>query len=148
MRNRRKYHFHQQGRILTYEIFFGYEYYHLLHERAVSCDTGAFQKDSLPVCRYSGRCDGRNRVWRQKEQGLSDDHKQIFTDVFEKVSFTDSAAMIYGKIRHLLEKEGRLIGPNDLLIAATVMADEGVLVTNNTKEFERIPNLRLENWTF
>lgn len=70
-----------------------------------------------------------------------------FTDVFEKVPFTDSAAMIYGEIRHLLEKEGRLIEPNDLLIAATVMAGDGVLVTNNTKEFERVPNLRLENWT-
>ena len=71
-----------------------------------------------------------------------------FTDVFEKIPFTDSAAMKYGEIRQLLEKECRLIGPNDLLIAATVMASDGVLVTNNTKEFERIPNLRLENWTF
>ena len=40
-----------------------------------------------------------------------------------------------------------VIGPNDIIIAATVLAKNGVLVTNNTKEFEKVKNLKLENWT-
>ena len=60
--------------------------------------------------------------------------------------FDDRAFDIYGRVRAELEKEGRTIGSNDLLIAATVMSRNGILVTNNIKEFERIKGLRLENW--
>ena len=52
----------------------------------------------------------------------------------------------YGKIRHTLEKKGQLIGNNDLWIAAHALALNLILVSNNTKEFERIPHLKLENW--
>ncbi len=69
-----------------------------------------------------------------------------FTDVFNKAPFSEKAAKIYGEIRSNLEKSGNLIGPNDLMIAAIVLSENGILVTNNTKEFERIPNLRLSNW--
>ena len=65
---------------------------------------------------------------------------------FEIAPFGDSATFHYGKIRTSLEKSGMLIGPNDLFIAATVLAENGILVTNNIKEFSRIPGLRLENW--
>jgi tRNA(fMet)-specific endonuclease VapC len=40
-----------------------------------------------------------------------------------------------------------VIGPNDLLIAATVIANNGVLITNNEREFERISEIDFENWT-
>ena len=49
-------------------------------------------------------------------------------------------------VRAQLEKKGILIGPYDLLIAGLARARDMILVTNNTKEFERIANLRLENW--
>jgi tRNA(fMet)-specific endonuclease VapC len=49
-------------------------------------------------------------------------------------------------IRAKLEKEVRPIGPYDLLIAGTALARNGVLVTNNTKEFSRIAELTTENW--
>ncbi|WVT77964.1 type II toxin-antitoxin system VapC family toxin (plasmid) [Sinorhizobium chiapasense] len=52
----------------------------------------------------------------------------------------------YGDIRTELEAKGKPIGPNDLLIAAHACAAEAVLVTANTGEFMRIPNLRVENW--
>ena len=65
---------------------------------------------------------------------------------FEIVPFGDSSVLHYGKIRLLLEKSGTPAGPNDLFIAATVLAVNGILVTNNRKEFSRIPGLRLENW--
>lgn len=52
----------------------------------------------------------------------------------------------YAEIRVLLSAEGRIIGPNDLLIAAHAMALDAVLVSDNVKEFSRIPGLKLENW--
>ena len=69
------------------------------------------------------------------------------TDLFEKVSFTNDAAKIYGSIRCYLEKLGTPIGNNDLIIAATVLSQNGILVTHNTKEFSRVPGLRIEDWT-
>jgi len=49
-------------------------------------------------------------------------------------------------IRFQLEKKGTPIGMYDVLIAGTAMACQGVLVTNNTKEFSRVPKLEIENW--
>ncbi len=56
------------------------------------------------------------------------------------------AAKHYGHIRHYLEKKGMVIGNNDLWIAAHCLTLGITLVTNNTKEFQRIPKLRIENW--
>lgn len=52
----------------------------------------------------------------------------------------------YGEIRHHLARRGIPIGPNDLVIAAHVLAADLTLVTANTREFERVPSLRVENW--
>lgn len=52
----------------------------------------------------------------------------------------------YGKIRHHLTRQGTPIGPNDLLIAAQALAADLILVTANTREFARVPSLRIENW--
>lgn len=70
-----------------------------------------------------------------------------FTSVFDKAYFSEKAISFYGKIRSELEHKGELIGPNDLIIASIVLAENGILVTNNTKEFSRIAGLQLENWT-
>lgn len=56
------------------------------------------------------------------------------------------AGKFYGKIRETLEKKGKIIGNNDLWIAAHSLALNVTLVTNNMKEFSRIPHLKLENW--
>jgi tRNA(fMet)-specific endonuclease VapC len=53
---------------------------------------------------------------------------------------------IYGEIRAHLEARGTPIGANDLLIAAHALALDMVLVTANTREFERVPGLRVVNW--
>jgi tRNA(fMet)-specific endonuclease VapC len=66
---------------------------------------------------------------------------------FEVVAFDNDASVKYSKIRSELEKIGAPIGPNDLIISATVLANNGILVTNNVKEFRRIPDLIVENWT-
>jgi len=60
--------------------------------------------------------------------------------------FNELAAKKSADIRALLEKQGTPIGPYDTLIAGTALAVNGVLVTNNTKEFERVKPLKLENW--
>lgn len=60
--------------------------------------------------------------------------------------FTAEAAKYSANIRVQLEKTGMLIGPFDTLIAGTALAFKGILVTHNTKEFERIPNLQIEDW--
>ena len=71
---------------------------------------------------------------------------QRFLEPYEIMPFGDSEAETYSEIRAELEKKGKPIGPNDLLIASTVICGNGVLVTNNEKEFKRIPRLRVENW--
>ena len=57
------------------------------------------------------------------------------------------AAKHYGEIRSKLEKEGKIIGANDLWIASHALSLKLTLVTNNTKEFKRISGLSVENWT-
>jgi tRNA(fMet)-specific endonuclease VapC len=52
----------------------------------------------------------------------------------------------YARTYHSLKTSGQMIGQNDLLIGCQVLAEDGVLVTNNTREFERIEGLKLENW--
>lgn len=65
---------------------------------------------------------------------------------FGIVSFDDSASVVYAKIRADLEKKGKTIGPNDMIIAATVLAHNGTLVTHNVKEFARIRQLKIKDW--
>ena len=62
------------------------------------------------------------------------------------LSLPPEAATHYGHIRASLEKKGKIIGGNDLWIAAHCLALDLTLVTNNTREFQRVPKLRIENW--
>jgi predicted nucleic acid-binding protein len=52
----------------------------------------------------------------------------------------------YGVIRAALEKDGKIIGPNDMFIGAIALANEFTLVTHNTAEFNRVPGLIVEDW--
>src|ERR1700730_6009185 len=62
-------------------------------------------------------------------------------------NLTSAAAEAYGEIRATLEKQGRLIGNNDLWIGAHAKALEVTLATNNARDFKRIAGLSVENWT-
>ncbi len=70
-----------------------------------------------------------------------------FLEPFEIISFDDDCSIAYSKIRASMELKGTIIGPNDYIIAATVLAKNAILVTNNTKEFKKVHNLKIENWT-
>ena len=69
-----------------------------------------------------------------------------FCSRLEVLPYTAKAAQHYGSIRAALEKTGQTIGVNDLHIAAHARSEGLVLVTNNLREFERVPALLLENW--
>ena len=69
-----------------------------------------------------------------------------FAEPFASLPFDDGAAEVYGRIRTRLERSGRPIGPNDLLIAAIAIAHDATLVSHNTGEFSRIEDLRYEDW--
>jgi tRNA(fMet)-specific endonuclease VapC len=70
-----------------------------------------------------------------------------FLAYVEVLDFPDEAAPHYAKIRADLKTRGTMIGANDLFIAAHARSLGLTLVTNNTNEFRRVPNLMLENWT-
>jgi len=64
----------------------------------------------------------------------------------QAASFDDLAACRYGEIRAFLEGKGKVIGAMDMLIAAHAGSLALTLVTNNLREFNRVPGLELENW--
>lgn len=83
----------------------------------------------------------------------SDRAEQIFPILeqflapLEVVPFDKKTSEVYAEIRSDLEKKGTVIGPNDLIIAATVVANNGILVTHNIREFKKVVGLKIEDWT-
>jgi tRNA(fMet)-specific endonuclease VapC len=69
-----------------------------------------------------------------------------FVSPFSIISYDAACAAKYGEIRAALEKKGKVIGAMDLLIAAHAITAGCILVTANTREFERIDELKLVNW--
>ena len=69
-----------------------------------------------------------------------------FLAALEVAPYDHAAALEYGALRAALEKLGRPIGSLDTLIAAHALALDAILVTHNTREFERVKKLRLEDW--
>jgi tRNA(fMet)-specific endonuclease VapC len=64
----------------------------------------------------------------------------------EIADFDQRASIAYGMVRALLERQGNAISSMDMLIGAHALSLDVILVTNNTGEFERIPNLKIEDW--
>jgi len=69
-----------------------------------------------------------------------------FVRTVRVLALPPDAAKFCGGLRSTLASSGRLIGPNDLWIAAHALASDLVLVTNNEREFRRIEGLKIENW--
>lgn len=69
-----------------------------------------------------------------------------FVAPLEIVPFDSEVSLFYAKVRGALEGQGQPIGPLDTLIAAHGLSRDLIVVTNNTKEFERVHGLRVENW--
>lgn len=69
-----------------------------------------------------------------------------FVALLDVLPFTAKAANQFGQLRSELERAGRPVGAYDMLIAAHARSEGLVVVTNNLREFRRIPGLRTENW--
>lgn len=71
---------------------------------------------------------------------------EMFLAPLQILPFDSQCLWFYADLRASLEKQGLSIGPMDTLIAAQALSIDGTLVTNNIKEFVRVPKLKLENW--
>jgi tRNA(fMet)-specific endonuclease VapC len=69
-----------------------------------------------------------------------------FTARLEVLPFPEKAAAHYGQIRAALERSGKPVGPHDMLIGAHARAEGLTVVTNNSREFRRLPGVQVENW--
>jgi len=87
--------------------------------------------------RYGAAKRGSERLSAQLEEVLG---------ALDIIPFESPADKIYADLRALLQKTGRLIGSNDLFIAAHALTLGCVIVTDNIREFERVPGLLVENW--
>jgi tRNA(fMet)-specific endonuclease VapC len=85
-------------------------------------------------------------VAKSSQPGKNQNALNSFLAPLEVAPFDDLAASMYGEIRAMLAKKGQLIGSMDLLIAAHAKSLKVTLVTNNLREFSRVPGLNLENW--
>ena len=82
---------------------------------------------------------------QQVERNLAD--IEAFAARLEVLPFDNKAAYHFGQIRAALYRAGRPIGPYDMMIAGQARASGLKLVTNNVKEFERVPGLLFEDWS-
>jgi tRNA(fMet)-specific endonuclease VapC len=84
------------------------------------------------------------------EKSLSTDKNleavEEFVSHLEVLPYDAKASQHYGQIKAALEKKGQIIGENDIHIAAHAISHGLILVSNNVREFKRVPNLALENW--
>ncbi len=69
-----------------------------------------------------------------------------FSTFIPVLPMPEHAGRNYGRIRAFLEIQGMPVGNNDLWIAAHAIAENHILVTNNEREFSRIPGLNVQNW--
>ena len=85
-------------------------------------------------------------AYKSKKKKENLEKVELFLAPFEIIPFIDAMSYVYADIRSNSEKSGKIIGPNDLLIASIVKFHEGILISNNILEFKRIIGLNIENW--
>ena len=83
----------------------------------------------------------KSRWGERTQEGM-----HAFLANFSTLPFTEEDALLFGKLRALLEAEGTPIGVLDVIIGAQGIANELTVVTHNTKEFQRLPGIVLEDW--
>jgi tRNA(fMet)-specific endonuclease VapC len=111
-----------------------------LIERLVACLPGDVSVSSITVAELAHGAQKSNLA-TQNLSALSE-----FLIPLNVKDFDQSAAIIYGEIRAALEKQGNIIGSMDMFIASHALSLDVTLVTNNIREFQRVANLKLEDW--
>ncbi len=99
---------------------------------------------ALSVIVYGELCFGQAASARRDEAAA---HLAALLETIQVLPLPLDAALHYGEIRAHLERAGRPIGANDTWIAAHALSANLTLVTNNEREYSRVPGLRVENWT-
>ena len=107
----------------------------LRHTRSEICSCTIVLAELWHGARKYGRPDRRRKHLDRLLSGL------------RSFPFDEAAADEYADIRHQLEVTGQTIGGNDLLIAAVCRSQDVTLATANTREFTRVPGLKIENWS-
>jgi predicted nucleic acid-binding protein len=126
---------------------YGYEF--LRHEAVQRRTPQATQEDSCQWCAHFGRHKNGTLIRVEISAHKQRDETALgaFLAYVETLDFPDQASTDYAKIRAHLKTQGTMIGANDLFIAAHARSLGLTLVTNNTREFARVPQLTIENWT-
>lgn len=109
--------------------------------------TEAFTRNYRDVCISSITAAELQYGAYKRNNALLTKKVMAFCALVQCANWNSEAASAYAKLRVELEQAGTLIGSMDMLIAAAAMAEDVVLVTNNTAHFSRIRGLKLENWT-
>lgn len=105
----------------------------------------AIKNISISTVVYAELCYGiENGERKLREERYN--QLELFTQRVLIDPWDEEAARHYSLIRAILKRQGNIIGNNDLFIAAHARSINAILVTNNTKEFYRIPDLTLEDW--
>ncbi|MCR5763223.1 MAG: type II toxin-antitoxin system VapC family toxin [Treponema sp.] len=114
----------------------------ILTERILASNNNELFLSSVSIAEMEyGASKSQNR--EKNRQALLD----FCTDFENILDFTTEDTEAYGLIRAYLEKEGKVIGPYDMQIAAQAMTRNLTVVTNNYDEFVRIPWIKVEDWT-
>ena len=119
---------------------------YLINERDVAL-RGLFESHAAEICisaiTHAELCYGVSHSERVERN-----RRELDSFLLDLVvlPFDADAGTHYGDIRHVLTQQGIPIGANDLLIAAHARSADATLITNNEREFNRVPDLRIENW--
>lgn len=107
-----------------------------------------FQSKSIVDMSVSSITAAELRYGAEKSSQPEKNHSALdgFFSPLTILPFDEACSNYYGNLRKSLESKGQIIGSMDLMIAACALKNNLILVTNNIKEFERIPELKFENW--
>lgn len=111
-----------------------------MSKKLLNSDPSEIAVSSITV--YELEYGAAKSLWPEKNRN----NVKLFLAPFTIIPFDSSDAIIAGEIRHLLEKAGTPIGPYDLQIAAQGLSRGYTIITHNTGEFSRVPNLQITDW--
>ena len=121
-------------------IFLMKNQYPKLTQKLLSCSPADIAISSITVFELEYGAEKSNWGDRTRQK------LAMFLAPFNILPFSTDDAVSAGKIRGYLEKQGMIIGPYDIQIAAQGLSRDLTVVTHNTSEFSRVPNLKIEDW--